>query len=145
LLLVLGTAMIALLLPGPRRVGAVTFDIHTLLFAAMAILIGFQSINFGAFSKIFAISEGLLPEDPRLNRIFRYVRLELGLLVGGMLVLAGASAWVFGLSYWGSHHFGPLDPAKTFRIVIPGIIGITLGFQIILSSFFLSVLGMARR
>jgi len=145
LLLALGTAMSALLLPGPRRVGAVTFDIHTLLFAAMAILIGFQSINFAAFSKIFAISEGLLPEDPRLNRIFRYVRLELGLLVGGMLVLAGASAWVLGLSYWGSHHFGPLDPAKTFRIVIPGIVGITLGFQIILSSFFLSVLGMARR
>jgi glycosyltransferase involved in cell wall biosynthesis len=145
LLLVLGTAVSVWLLPGPRKVGAITFDIHTLLFAAIAILIGFQSINFAAFSKIFAIREGLLPEDPRLNRIFRYVTLELGLLVGVLLVLAGASAWVFGLSYWGSHQFGPLDPVKTFRIVIPGMVGITLGFQIILSSFFLSVLGMARR
>ncbi|MFZ3202130.1 MAG: glycosyltransferase family 2 protein, partial [Candidatus Acidiferrales bacterium] len=65
ILLVLGAAVSVWLLPGPRTVGGVQFDYHTLLFGAMAILIGFQSINFAAFSKIFAISEKLLPEDPR--------------------------------------------------------------------------------
>jgi glycosyltransferase involved in cell wall biosynthesis len=144
-LFVLGSVVSGILLPGPLMIGNVGFDVHTLLFAAMSILIGFQSIVFAAFTKVFVISEGLLPEDARLSRLFRYVTLETGLVVGVLLVLVGTGAWVLGLEYWRSHHFGPLDPEKTLRIVIPGVVFFTLGFQVILSSFFLSVLGMARR
>jgi glycosyltransferase involved in cell wall biosynthesis len=135
----------ALLLPGPFMVGNVGFDVDTLLFAAMAVLIGFQSIVFAGFTKLFGISEGLLPEDPRLTLLFRYITLEVGLVVGVLLIFAGTGAWVLGLAYWRSHHFGPLDTEKTLRIVIPGLVCFTLGFQTILSSFFLSVLGMSRR
>ncbi len=144
-LFAVGILLSAFLLPGPKKIGNVVFDIHTLLFAAMAILIGFQSAVFATFTKVFAISEGLLPEDPRLTRMFRYVTLELGLAVGILLILAGAGAWVLGLEYWRIHEFGPLDPQETLRIVIPGMVSFTLGFQIVLSSFFLSVLGMSRR
>jgi len=144
-LLLVGVLASVWLLPGPRVVGNVGFDVHTLLFAAMAILIGFQSVLFATFSKVFAISEGLLPEDKRLNRLFAYITLEVGLVVGFLLVLGGAGAWIFSLEYWRIHHFGALDPEKTMRFVIPGMVFFTLGFQIILSSFFLSVLGMARR
>jgi glycosyltransferase involved in cell wall biosynthesis len=144
-LFTLGILLNALLLPGPRRIGSIVFDVHTLLFAAMAILIGFQSVVFATFTKIFAISEGLLPEDPRLTRMFRYITLEVGLVVGVLLILAGAGAWVLGLEYWRIRQFGALDPEKTLRIVIPGVVCFTLGFQVVLSSFFLSVLGMSRR
>jgi glycosyltransferase involved in cell wall biosynthesis len=140
-----GIVISAILLPGPMAVGNVVFDVHTLLFAAMAILIGFQSVVFATFTKVFAISEGLLPEDPRLTRMFRYVTLEVGLIAGVLLILAGAGAWILGLEYWRTREFGALDPVKTLRIVIPGVVCFTLGFQIILSSFFLSVLGMSRR
>lgn len=144
-LFLLGIAVTLWLLPSPRTIGAATFDYHTLLFGAMSILIGFQSINFAVFTKFFAITEHLLPEDPRLNKAFRYVTLETGLILGALLILAGAGTWVFGLSYWRGHHFGPLDPDKTLRIVIPGFVALTLGVQIVLSSFFFSVLGMGRR
>jgi glycosyltransferase involved in cell wall biosynthesis len=144
-LFALGIVLSAVLLPGPKRVGNIVFDIHTLLFAAMAILIGFQSVVFATFTKIFAISEGLLPEDPRLTRMFRYVTLEAGLITGSLLILAGLGAWVMGLEYWRIRQFGPLDPEKTLRIVIPGVVCFTLGFQVVLSSFFLSVLGLSRR
>jgi glycosyltransferase involved in cell wall biosynthesis len=144
-LLVLGTLVSAFLLPGPIMIGNVGFDVDTLLFAAMAILIGFQSIVFAMFTKVFAISEALLPEDSRLSWLFRYVTLETGLVVGVLLILAGTGAWVLGLEYWRSYHFGALDPAKALRIVIPGVVFFTLGVQVILSSFFLSVLGMGRR
>jgi hypothetical protein len=144
-LFVLGAVICALLLPGPRIIGNVGFDVDTLLFAAMAILIGFQSIVFAMFTKVFAISEGLLPEDARLSRLFRYVTLETGLLVGFLLILTGTGAWALGFEYWRNHQFGALDPQKALRIVIPGVLFFTLGFQVILSSFFLSVLGMARR
>jgi glycosyltransferase involved in cell wall biosynthesis len=142
---VFGIVVAAALLPGPLMIGKVGFDVDTLLFAAMAILIGFQSIVFATFTKLFAISEGLLPEDPRLSRMFRYVTLEVGLAAGILLVLAGTGAWVLGFAHWRSHNFGALDTAKTLRIVIPGVVCFTLGFQTILSSFFLSVLGMSRR
>jgi glycosyltransferase involved in cell wall biosynthesis len=141
----LGIALDAALLPGPIRIGNIVFDVHTMLFAAMAILIGFQSVVFATFTKIFAISEGLLPEDARLTRMFKYVTLEVGLIAGTLLILAGAGAWVLGLEYWRIRQFGPLDPEKTLRIVIPGVVCFTLGFQVVLSSFFLSVLGMSRR
>jgi hypothetical protein len=144
-LFALGTMISVALLPGPRRIGNIVFDVHTLLFGAMAILIGFQSVVFATFTKIFAISEGLLPEDHRLSRMFRYVTLEVGLIVGILLILAGAGAWGLGLEYWRSRQFGPLEVEKTLRIVIPGVVSFTLGFQIVLSSFFLSVLGMSRR
>jgi glycosyltransferase involved in cell wall biosynthesis len=145
ILMLFGLAVSAWLLPSPRTVGGVTFDYNTLLFGAMAILIGFQSLNFAAFSKIFAVTEGLLPQDARLNRLFRYVTLEVGLIAGALLILAGAALWVFGLRYWQSHHYGPLDPETTLRIVIPGFVSLILGIQIVLSSFFLSLLGMGRR
>ena len=140
-----GAAVCGWLIPGQRTIGSVTFDYHTLLFGAMAILIGFQSVNFAVFTKIFATTEGLLPEDPRLNRLYRYITLEVGLVIGTLLILAGAGLWIFGLSFWRSHHFGPLDPEATLRIVIPGFVALTLGVEIVLSSFFISVLGMARR
>ena len=60
-LLLLGGAVGVWFIPGPRSLGSVTFDLHTLLFGAMAVLIGFQSIDFATFSKVFAIREGLLP------------------------------------------------------------------------------------
>ena len=145
ILLALGMTVGALLLPGPFMVGNVGFDVDTLLFAAMAVLIGFQSIVFAGFTKLFGISEGLLPEDARLSRVFRYVTLEAGLLAGFLLAMTGGCAWLLGLAYWRSQHFGPLDTEQTLRIVIPGVVCLTLGFQIILSSFFLSVLGMSRR
>jgi glycosyltransferase involved in cell wall biosynthesis len=144
-LIALGIIISAALLPGPRRIGNIVFDVHTLLFAAMAILIGFQSAVFATFTKIFAISERLLPEDPRLTRVFRYITLEVGLIAGVLLILTGAGAWALGLEYWRIRQFGPLDPEKTLRIVIPGVVCFTLGFQVVLSSFFLSVLGMSRR
>ena len=145
ILFLLGTAIGLWLLPGPRTIGSVTFDYHTLLFCAMAILIGFQSINFAVFTKTFAVTEHLVPEDPRLTKAFRYVTLETGLTLGILLIVVGAATWIIGLSYWRSHHFGALDPDKTLRIVIPGFVSLTLGIEIVLSSFFISVLGMGRR
>jgi glycosyltransferase involved in cell wall biosynthesis len=144
-LFVLGAIVSLALLPGPVVVRDVTIDYHTLLAGAMAILIGFESINFAVFTKLFAITERLLPEDPSLMKLFRYVTLETGLVLGAVLILAGAGTWIFGLHYWQTHHFGPLDPEKTLRIVIPGFVGLTLGVQIVLSSFFISVLGMGRK
>ncbi len=133
------------LLPGPRHVGNITFDIHTLLYAMLAILLGFQSISFAAFTKIFAMTEKLLPEDPKFNRIFRFFNLELGLFIGGVFTLVGFLTSLYALYLWERNAFGRLNPAHMLRLVIPGITFFVLGCQIILASFFLSILGLKRK
>jgi glycosyltransferase involved in cell wall biosynthesis len=133
------------LLPGPRTVQGVTFDVATLLYAMAAIFIGFQSVLFAIFTKTFAICEGLHPKEPSLNKWYRVFTLEKGLLTGAALTIIGLIGSVYSLNDWGSHLFGPLDPGRTLRVVIPSILSLILGLQTILSSFFLSVLGMGRK
>ena len=144
-LMVWGLIISIWLLPGTQKIGSISFDVHTLLYAAIAIIIGFQAVTFAFFTKVFAISEKLLPEDPKLNKIFRYVTLETGLIVGFVLVLIGIVGSILSLTIWKETAFGILDPSKTLRLVIPSLTCLTVGLQMVLSSFFLSVLGLKRR
>ena len=68
LLVLLGTGLLAWLYPGPRQVGAATLDVHAMLGAAVMVLTGVEALTFAVFAKVFAVTEGLLPEDPRLGR-----------------------------------------------------------------------------
>jgi len=145
LLMLVGLGLGAWLLPGPRKIGAINLDVHTMLYAAMMVLMGFQAVLFAVFSKVFAISEGLLPPDARLERAFKSVTLETGLLAGLALVLLGLVGSGFAVWTWRQTHFGPLEPAHVLRIIIPALLALVLGVQVIFSSFFLSVLGMKRK
>jgi glycosyltransferase involved in cell wall biosynthesis len=144
LLMLMGAVASGWLLVGPRVVDGVTLDIHTFLYAAMAIVIGYQTVIFAIFTKVFGITEGLLPDDPKLTSMFRYIRLESGILVGTLLLVAGIALSIFALSFWRATSFGPLDPSRTLRLVIPAVTLIALGLQTVLSSFFLSILGLER-
>jgi len=144
LLMFVGAMVSGWLLVGPRVVDGITFDIHTFLYAAMAIVIGYQTVIFAVFTKVFAITERLLPEDPRLKTLFRYIKLETGILAGALLLTTGIGLSIYALSFWSSTSFGPLDPSRTLRLVIPAATLIALGLQTVLSSFFLSILGLER-
>ena len=71
------------------QIAGVTFDAHTLLFASLAILCGYQSVVFAIFTKIFAISEGLMPPDRRLDRLGQTITLEWGLIAGAAGLVVG--------------------------------------------------------
>jgi glycosyltransferase involved in cell wall biosynthesis len=140
----LGLAGYAVALPG-LTLGGVTFDAHTLLFSSLAIMMGYQSVLFAICAKSFAISEGLLPKDPRIDRFFKVIYLERGLAIGALAFFAGLILLGVAVLQWKSAHFGRLDYAVTMRWVIPGATLTALGFQTVLSSFFVSILGMKRR
>jgi len=67
-LMIWGLIIMVWLLPGTQKIGGIRFDVHTLLYGAIAIIIGFQAVTFAFFTKIFAISEKFLPQDPKLNK-----------------------------------------------------------------------------
>jgi hypothetical protein len=144
LLMLLGALGFALVMPG-LRIGRVGFDAHTLLFASLSVICGYQSVLFAVFTKVFSISEGLLPEDPRMSRLFRIVNLERGAATGAAMTLVGLILLVTAVNQWRLSGFGPLDYSHTMRRVIPGVTLTALGFQTVLSSFFLSILGMRRK
>src|SRR3954469_7312814 len=143
-LILLGLAGYAIALPGIRFRG-IHFDVHTLLFASLAVICGYQSILFAVLTKVFAISEDLLPADPTLERAFRVIKLETGLAAGALAFLAGGLFLFKSLAIWHATGFGDLQYAVTMRWVIPGVTLVALGFETILASFFLSLLGMRRR
>jgi glycosyltransferase involved in cell wall biosynthesis len=125
------------------EIGAIRLNVGTLMMACMAIVVGFQLVSFAFFTKVFAIGEGLLPEDSRLTRIFRVFTLEKGLTLGLLVLLSGGLLLLRSLWLWQQAHFGVLPSTEeNLRRLIPAGTLIVLGIQSIFSSFFMSVLGL---
>lgn len=143
-LVLLGFLGYAVALPR-MHIAGVTFDVHTLLFASLFILCGYQSILFAFFTKIFAIMEGLLPKDPRLDKLFEVVDLEKGLIVSAFALLVGLALLLVAVNEWRMAGFGDLNYAETMRWVIPGATITALAVQTVFSSFFASILGIKRK
>jgi glycosyltransferase involved in cell wall biosynthesis len=144
-LLAVGLLGMAWLLPGQQHVGNVTFDVSTLVYFGLAVATGLQGVYFFLTARWFGITEGLLPDAPRIRRLLSRGALEAGLIAGVLLVAAGLAISVYALATWNDAGFGRLDYPKTLRLVIPGATLITCGMQTVLSALFVSVLGLKRR
>ncbi len=127
------------------NVGGATFGVHTLHFGSLAILCGYQSILFAILTKTFAIMEGLMPEDKRMLKFFEVVNLERGLILSAIALVIGIVLLLAAINEWRSVGFGDLNYSDTMRLVIPGATLVVLGFQTVLSGFFVSILGLNRR
>jgi len=144
ILMMMGLVGYAIALPG-LTFNKVTFDAHTLIFSSLFFLAGYQVAQFAIFTKTFAIREGLLPADRRIEKFLRILTLERGLilslcgLLGGLLLLALA------INRWRLVQFGALDYAETMRLVVPGATLTTVAIQTFFSSFVLSLLTLGRR
>jgi glycosyltransferase involved in cell wall biosynthesis len=139
-LMLSGLAGMIWLLPAPRVVGGITFDIHTLLYAAVFLVVGFQAVMFWIFSKLYAMREGFMPPDPAFRRVIDAISLELGLLIGAVLLTFGLGASIYALGAWGDTGFGALTPNLIMRIVIPSSAAILLALQLMHGAFFVSIL-----
>lgn len=144
-MMILGLLLVLWLYPHARHVGGVRWDTQTMLYGAIAAVLGYQSVVFALLAKVFAINEGLLPPDPKVRRLLDKLPLETGLLAGGTLALLGLAGTVAVLVYWGNLSFGPLDVSFVIRQVILSMLGLILGAQTVLGSFFLSVLQLRLR
>jgi glycosyltransferase involved in cell wall biosynthesis len=144
-LMALGLVAGVPLAAGPIRVGEIAFDVDTLVGASAMLVIGFQSVLFALLTKVYAAEEGFLPHDRRVQRIIDSWSLERGLVVGGLLALAGLIGLVASLAHWQVHSFGQLEPRHSLRIVVPAATALIMSFQMIFASLFVSILGIRRR
>jgi len=144
LLMAVGVLGYALALPAVTIAGA-TFDAHTLVFASLALICGYQALVFGVLTKAFSKSVDLVPMRRGENRLARVLADSRVALVGVGAGLLGAGLLGVAVLDWWRVGFGPLDYAHTMRWVVPGSTLVTLGFLTVLASFFAGVLGLRRR
>ena len=141
----LGLAIGLRLMAGPVLVGRLRFDTNTLLVCSMATLVGLQLCFFGLFTRIFAIQSGLLPDAGLSTRFGRYFTLERGVAAAFLVIALGIGLMVRAIVAWADVGFGEMSYPDSLRMVIPAVTLITVGVQVVFSSFFLSVLSLARR
>jgi glycosyltransferase involved in cell wall biosynthesis len=144
-LMIVGLGLMGWLLPAERPLGHVNLGVDTLAYAAAAVLLGFQLVFFGVAAKVFAITEGLLPEDPGFDNWFRYITLETGLVVGVFLLLCGLGIAISSVVGWSHAGYGELPPVQMMRHTLPAMLCLMLGTEVCFASFFLSLLGLKRR
>ncbi|HEV2334889.1 MAG TPA: glycosyltransferase family 2 protein [Stellaceae bacterium] len=139
-LFLIGLAAMAWLLPAPRRIGGVTFDIHTLFYASLAVVIGFQSMQFWVYVRIYGAREGIVPSDPWFRSIVGVFTLEAGLICAAAMLIGGIALGAYALGSWNEENFGVLSASQAMRLVIPSGTLILLGFHTATGAFFVSVL-----
>lgn len=126
---------------GPLAIGPFGFESNALVVSSMTLLVGAQVALYGVMAHVLAVRTGLLPERPGWRSAFRMFTLERGLLLGASLVAVGVLLVVRVAFRWHLSNLGPLPTAETLRMVVPGATAVTLGAQVLFSSFFLSALG----
>lgn len=142
---ILGGLAVGILSFGGVQIGSIGFDVTTMVYASALCVIGYQSLLFFWLTKLFATEGGFLPASERYRRVVANWSAERGLLLGLLLFLIGIAIGIGQVIWWSSLGFGPLAATDVVRVAIPSALGIMLGFQTILMSFFSGVLTTPRR
>jgi len=145
LLVLLGATAMIWLMTGPIKIGGIGFDINAMLYAALFLMAGVQTVYFAIFSKVYGVSIKLIPSNDIIDRFQRIFTLERGLAVGGILSLAGIGGLIYAFILWGEKTFGALVPSEMMRITIPSLTLALIGIQTIFASFFLTTLNLKRK
>jgi hypothetical protein len=141
-LLLVGLGLGAAVATGPVQIGGVSFDVDTLVACGACVDIGFQAILFWLFTQVYAGAEGFLPTEPKVQALLGKLSLERGLILGTLIGIAGLVGLIFSLTYWQSHAFGHLNYEHALRLMVPSVTALVLSCQLILGTFFLSILGI---
>jgi glycosyltransferase involved in cell wall biosynthesis len=139
-LVTVGVAGELAVLRGPIEIHGVGFDIHTMLYAAGATILGLQLILFSVIARTIGVLKNLLPMTDSLARFLRLFTLERGVLLGISLGLGGLALAVYSVDGWARARLGALDPVSMMRVAIPSVTFMLAGGEILFASFLLGLI-----
>jgi hypothetical protein len=142
-LAILGSLLSSALFFGPVDIGFRYIDFHSFIVAGTLMYLGVNMVSFAYITRVYAFEAGLLPAEPRLFTLFRYINLERGLLVGFVILIIGVMLILRALFL--SNNFAQIGFDTSIRLVFGGSIAIITGGQVILTSFVLSILRLQKR
>lgn len=140
ILFVLGMVFMITLMFNTIKIGQVGLGIHTMLYAAVAMMLGFNLIMFSIFTKIYAQVTGFLPASGKVHDYFDERTTEKGVLLGLVVFFVGILSTILAFLTWKQKGFGDLIPEEIMRITIPAMVFIVIGFEMIFGSFFIGIL-----
>ena len=145
LLALLGLVAFGVLLPGYQTVGHVRLGVHSLLFAGAAILIGVQLMSFGLLASVFGARENYWYAGGRIERLRRFLSVDRGCILGGLMILAGIGGAVFAFLRWSAAGYGDMQVESLMRITIPAVLLCAVAMQLIFTTFLLELMSHPRR
>jgi hypothetical protein len=135
-----GALGVALLTAGTIELGGIELSATSLLFAAMAVLLGCQLIGFGILARLYGVSAGLWPASQRVDRFRGYFSVERGCVAGGALLLLGLAGATIPVILWARADFGPMNPVVLMRFSIPAMLAMLTGIQTVFTSFLIGLI-----
>ncbi|TFY98144.1 glycosyltransferase family 2 protein [Ramlibacter rhizophilus] len=126
-------------------VASIGLDIHSLLYMAGAVIVGLQLVQLAVLTKWIGVMAGVVPKPRWLERVERFGSIEMGLLVGAALLVAGCGWSVSLVDAWSSSGFGNLDPRSVMRHAIPAVTLVVLGTQTAAGALFAGAVALTWR
>jgi glycosyltransferase involved in cell wall biosynthesis len=136
-LIAIGVAAQIAIAHGPIVISGVGFDIHTMLYAGGAVILGVQLVLFSVLARAIGVLKNALPMRPAFSRFLRVFTLERGILLGLLLGAGGLGLAAYSVTSWAQAHLAALEPTVVMRVAIPSVTLILSGAEIIFSSFLL--------
>jgi len=137
-------AMALLALTGGITVFGAQLQVHSMLAAGIIGLLGVQTLTFAVLARQFAVREGFLPPAPRLIRFRGWATMERIAAAGIILLAAGLAGLILAAAHWAAVGFGSLDYSRTMRAVVPSLVAMGVGLQLVLSGFLSGILDLPR-
>ena len=144
-LALLSGGLYAALMAGPLSLGSVTLDVHTLLYAQSGLVLGAVAMSYGIFVRMLGVRDGLLEDRALLKWLRESPVLEVGGLVGLLMIAAGLVAGYLSLETWRGAGFGSLPTASLLRPVSAAVTLCSLGGIAVLTSLGIGFLSLPTR
>ena len=134
-LFAVGLLGILTLATGDLSLGRVTLGVNTLLYSALAVIVGFEAVSFARFLQYLGSRSGELPPHGLFSKLESAATLERTLGVGVALSILGLVGSVLAVVNWGEAGFGQLSAETMMRLTIPSVTALILGVQCVFSAF----------
>jgi hypothetical protein len=135
-----GLGLMVWLTPGMRLVGAVGFDVPTMVLGSLGAILGYQMLWLGVFGKYLGARTTALPVDPVAERLAGWLSLERGSIAGGAMVALGLVMNLAPVREWWAGTSGEVSADQVMRSALWGMVVMVLGAQTGLGAVFLEVI-----
>jgi hypothetical protein len=139
-LMAVGAVTGAWILAGGHSVGGGVLGVHSFMYCAASVVVGFQLAAYSVFAKVMAVISGMHPRSARVDQLIRALPLERGVLVGALCALLGIAGCLAGAMGWAGSDPGAADPIPILRVAYPAVLFLVLGGLIIAASLLLGLL-----
>lgn len=141
IMLITGFSLTSVLFYTPIQLIGISLDIHTMIFTALAVVLGYQLLYFYLFLDLYTYKFGLKLSytSKSINSLVE----SYGILVGLVFIFVGIIFLINAFTVWKAIDFGPIyNPIHTIKLSLVAFLFVITGAQTIFNSFFISILSI---